>query len=82
MTEILSEAEGYLELGMIEEAWEATENLEPLDRCEPLAAEMRLRIATAGEKWELGEALANVLICSEIEPERCRIAFITRTPGD
>ena len=34
---------------------------------------MRLRIATAGEKWELGEALANVLICSEIEPLRCRM---------
>ena len=59
-TSISRQAEEYFELGMIGEAWEATENLEPLDRCEPLAVEMRVRIATAGEKWELGEALANV----------------------
>ncbi|MDB4657946.1 hypothetical protein OAE56_04265, partial [Verrucomicrobiales bacterium] len=45
---------------------------EPLDRIEPLAVEIRLRIATAGDKWEIGEGLANVLICSDIEPERCR----------
>ena len=72
MIEILREAEGYLELGMINEARDATETLEPLDRCEPLTVEMRLRIATAGEKWQLGEALANVLICSEIEQLRCQ----------
>ena len=71
-SDLLQQAEGYLELGMLDESWEATETLEPLDRVEPLAVEMRLRIATAGEKWQLGEALANVLICSEIEPLRCR----------
>ena len=68
----IQQAEGYLELGMIPEAWEATETLEPLDRCEPLAVEIRLRIATQAEHWELGEGLANVLLFSEVEPERCR----------
>ncbi|MDF1853614.1 MAG: hypothetical protein P1U85_22460 [Verrucomicrobiales bacterium] len=49
-----------------------TEDLPPLDRVEPLVLELRLRILTAMEKWELGEGIANVLLSSAVEPQKCR----------
>jgi len=72
MRERLTRGEGFFELGMFEEAWAETEELPPIDRVEPIVCELRLRVATALEKWELGEALASVLVSSAVQPEKCR----------
>lgn len=74
MKDQLTRAEGFFELGMFEEAWNATEDLPPIDRVEPLVLELRLRVCTALSQWELGEHIANVLVSSAIEPEKCREA--------
>lgn len=65
-------AEGYHDLGMHEDAWNVLEELPPIDKTEPLVLELRLRILTAMNRWELGDHIANVLIGSMIEPEKCR----------
>ena len=72
MKEQLTRAEGYLQLGMLSEAWSATEDLPPIDRVEPLVLEVRLRILTKRGDWELGGHLAGVLVTSAIEAEKCR----------
>lgn len=72
MKEQLNRAEGFLQLGMVSEAWEETENLPPIDRVEPLVLEIRLRILTQAGNWELGGHLASVLVTSAIKPEKCR----------
>ena len=68
----LEEAEGFIALGMYSDAWEATEELPPIDRVMPATLEVRLRILTALEKWELGAGIANVLAASVQDPEMCR----------
>lgn len=68
----ITRAEGYFELGMQQEAWDALEELPPIDRTDPLVLELKLRILTALSQWELGESVANVLITSAPEPARCR----------
>lgn len=65
-------AEGYFQLGMFADAWEVLEDLPPADRTEPLTLELRLRILTRLEKWELGEHVARVLVTSAVEPAKCR----------
>ena len=72
LSDRFEEATGYLDLGMCEDAWNVTEDLPPIDRVEPLVLELRLRILTAMEKWELGEGIANVLLSSAVEPQKCR----------
>ena len=72
MRERLTRGEGFFELGMFEEAWAETEELPPIDRVEPLVLELRLRILTALEKFELGEHIASVLVSSAVEPKKCR----------
>lgn len=67
---VLTHAEGFLDLGMLEEAWNKTEELPPIDRVVPFAVE--LRILTAMKEWELGEGIANVLLSSAVESQRCR----------
>ena len=71
LNEELTRAEGFFELGMLNDAWNQTEELPPIDRVEPLVLELRLRILTALEKFELGESIASVLVSSAIEPARC-----------
>lgn len=68
----LTTAEGYFDLGMFEDAWNVTEELPPIDRTEPLALELRLRILTGLSQWELGEHIANVLVSSAVKPQKCR----------
>jgi len=72
MREELTRAEGYFLLGMLTEAWDATEDFPPIDRVDPLVLEIRLRILTKRGDWDLGEHLANVLVASAIKPEKCR----------
>ena len=68
----ITTAEGYLELGMFEDAWAATEGLPPEERTAPLVLELRLRVLTAMEKWDLGEHLASLVTKSEVKPKKCR----------
>jgi len=56
---------------MYDQSWQEIENLAPLDRIEPPALELRLRILTATERWELGESIAAVLISSAIDRDKC-----------
>ena len=72
LSDDITRAEGFFELGMHNEAWNETEELPPIDRAEPLVLELRLRILTALSQWELGASIANVLECSAVEPARCR----------
>lgn len=72
MTATLTCAEGYFDLGMHDDAWNALEELPPADRTEPLVLALRLRILTALEHWELAEHIANVLASSTVETEKCR----------
>ena len=68
----LNRAEGFHDLGLHQEAWDTLEELPPIDRVEPLVLELRLRILTAMEKWDLGEGIANVLPSSAVELQKCR----------
>lgn len=38
----------------------------------PRTLELRLRILTALERWKLGGQIAGVLVCSDVEREKCR----------
>lgn len=59
--EHLQRAEGFLDLNMLSDAWTITEELVIEERGEPGVSELRLRILTAWENWELGECLARQL---------------------
>lgn len=48
----VEEAEGYLMLGMLLEAWDVVEELVPEDRTAREVLEIRLRILTGMKKWE------------------------------
>ncbi len=63
--ERLTRAEGFADLGMCERAWAELEELPPDARIDSRVLELRLRIATALEKWSLGEVLVNVLESGE-----------------
>jgi hypothetical protein len=54
-------AEGFIGLGMHERAWAELEDLPPDARTDPRVLDLRLRIATALEKWSMGEVLVSVL---------------------
>ena len=70
----LSNAQGYLDLGMHEDAWAATEDLPPEARTQPAVLELRLRILTSMEKWDLADELARVLWSSDMESHRTTVA--------
>ena len=54
-------AEGFADLGMHERAWAELEELPPAARTDSRVLELRLRIATALERWSMGEVLVGVL---------------------
>ena len=64
----LTVAEGYIDLGMFFDAWNVTENLPAAEKSGPTVIEVRLRIATALEKWELGRNLALALAAYGFTP--------------
>jgi hypothetical protein len=53
--EHLTRAEGFADLGMYERAWSELEELPPEARTDPRVLDLRLRIATAVERWSLAE---------------------------
>ena len=72
--ELLTMAEGYIDLGMHEEAWACLEELPPIDRIMPEVIDLRVRICLAMERWEMGSHLANVLSTSVSEEYRKNVA--------
>ena len=58
---IISEADGFADLGLPLEAWELLETLPPADRMQPAVFAVRLKVCTALEKWELGMELVRLI---------------------
>lgn len=56
--EHLTIAEGFLDLGMVDEAWAELDEIEPLDRAHPSVIAMRLRILARMERFETGAEIA------------------------
>jgi predicted Zn-dependent protease len=62
MSNPFEEAEGYYELELFVEAWEALENLPPEDRASPHVIAMRVRILIALNRSENARIVAEGLI--------------------
>ena len=60
--EHLTTAEGFLDLGMVDEAWEQLEEIEPLERAHPSVVEMRLRILERMGRFEMGAEIARGVV--------------------
>lgn len=57
----LREAEGFAELGLWQDAWDAIDELPPDERMKPAALRLRLEICSYLEAWEPGSAVAKLL---------------------
>lgn len=57
-SEHITTAEGFLDLGMLEEAWEQLEEIEPLRRSDPEVLVMRLRILERMGRHDMGAEIA------------------------
>ncbi len=61
----LQYAEGYLELGMLDDAWTTLDQIEPAHQTSPPLVLLRMKILMKGKKWEqavsLGETLCRAL---------------------
>lgn len=64
LSDQLRAAEGYIDLGMSDEAWVILGQLEPIDQVMPDAIALKVRVCTARETWEIGTGLASVLACA------------------
>ena len=56
--EHLTTAEGFLELGMVDEAWSELDEIEPLERAHPSVIAMRLHILERVARFETGVEIA------------------------
>ena len=54
----ISAAQGYLDLGMGQRAWDELDLIDPKDRAEPEVLEMRFVILRRMEKWQMGAKIA------------------------
>jgi hypothetical protein len=57
-SEHITAAEGFFELGTLEEAWEQLEEIEPRQRADSEILAMRLRILERMERFEMGTEIA------------------------
>lgn len=73
--DFISQAEGYLELEMFEEAWHAIDGLPSEERTNPRALRVRMFAAFAIGRHEAAEVLARLLSATE-SPERKAAGFI------
>ncbi|MCW1885510.1 hypothetical protein OKA04_12290 [Luteolibacter flavescens] len=58
-------AEGYIELGLFHDAWDALEDLEPAQKTMPAVIRLRLQCALGFERWMMVETLADLLAQGE-----------------
>jgi hypothetical protein len=56
--EHLTTAEGFLDLGMVDEAWSELDEIEPLERAHPSVVAIRLRILERMARFETGVEIA------------------------
>jgi hypothetical protein len=83
-TEHLTTAEGFLELGMVDEARTELDEIEPLERAHPSVIAMRLRILERMARFETGVEIARG--AARLHPEDLDIrllgaAHIRQTTG-
>jgi len=69
----LEAAQGFLGLGMAQDAWDELESIEASNRGLPPVLKVRLEVARAMGKWEMVETLARHL--AKIEPEESLHVF-------
>jgi hypothetical protein len=62
---ILHAAQGYLGLGMAQEAWDELERIAPKHKTAPVVLKVRLEAARALGQWELVAELARHLLSME-----------------
>jgi predicted Zn-dependent protease len=70
---LLENAQGYLELGMLDDAWNSLEAVEADSQEHPDVLTLRLAIMMAGKKWEQAVTIGKSLCDSQPEDEE---AFI------
>jgi tetratricopeptide (TPR) repeat protein len=58
LAEHLTTADGFLDLGMVDEAWAELDEIEPLERANPSVIAMRLRILQRMARFEAGVEIA------------------------
>jgi hypothetical protein len=56
----ISEARGYAEIGLWQDAWECLENLPPSDRALPAALAVRLSVCAGLHRWEMGTEIVRL----------------------
>jgi len=61
-------AQGYLELGMLDDAWRSLDELESPLQADPLVLRMRMAILMAGRKWDAAAAIGRA-ICEKVPGE-------------
>lgn len=59
----VDEAEGFVDLGLYEEAWGTLDNLEPEQRTLPEVIRLRIQCAVGLERWSMVQTLADHLSC-------------------
>lgn len=59
----MQQAEGYLQLGLYEDAWNALDDISSDREADESVLLMRVQIAIKQENWELGVMVANGAIC-------------------
>jgi Flp pilus assembly protein TadD len=78
------QSSGYLELGMIDDAALALEEIAPEDKTRTEVLGARVAIYLAAEKWDIAAAVANHLV--KVEPENSawwiNLAYATRRCED
>ena len=72
--EHLTTAEGFLELGMVDEAWAELDEIEPVERAHPSVIAMRLRILERMERFETGAEIARGAV--RLHPEDLDIRLL------
>ena len=72
--EHLTTAEGFLELGMVDEAWAELDEIKPLERAHPSVVAMRLRILERMARFETGVEIARGAV--RLHPEDLDIRLL------
>ncbi len=74
LAEHLTTAEGFLDLGMANEAWAELDEIEPLERAHPSVVSMRLRILERMASFETGVEIARGAV--RLHPEDLDIRLL------